>query len=261
MMLSKQLLLWVVAAFVKLELCVSFSKPFLMSPSPFLASKAVVPTTTTTTTTTTARFSENYEQSEGGEDLPPPPPPVQASGPPPVKPKRLDPLMASVTRMDPGTQEGKTTNIPLLGEVPVDGGLTVLVPAALIAVVGFIMSINIIANSQDAIVNGLAQISEEANKAAIERTNKVPEDNVCRGLCSNQDESYEGLKSFMQSLSKKTDAPSVVVPVETPSVVVPVETAVPVPTESVTTMTAEPEVLATESDTTMKAEPEVVVSE
>mmetsp|Transcript_26136 Transcript_26136/g.36618 ORF Transcript_26136/g.36618 Transcript_26136/m.36618 type:complete len:248 (-) Transcript_26136:117-860(-) len=245
MMLSKQLLLWAVAAFVKLELCVSFSRPFLVSQSPFLASKAAaVPKTKT------ARFSENYDDSEGEESSPPPPPPpAQASGPPPVKPKRLDPLMASVTRMDPGAQEGKTTNIPLFGEVPVDGGLTVLVPAALIAIVGFIMSINIIANSQDAILSGLTQISEDANKAAIERTNKVPDDNVCRGLCSNQDESYEGLKSFMQSLSKKTEAPSVVVPVET---------AVPVPTESVTTITAEPEAVPTETDTTITAEPEVV---
>mmetsp|Transcript_20938 Transcript_20938/g.29554 ORF Transcript_20938/g.29554 Transcript_20938/m.29554 type:complete len:206 (+) Transcript_20938:111-728(+) len=204
MNISKKLLLFVVATFTKLELCVSFSRPFLVSQPTFLATKAAIPATKT------ARFSQNYDDSGNAESLEDysstgPPPPAEASGPPPVKQKRLDPLMASLTRMDQGTQGGKTTNVPLFGEVPVDGGLTVLVPSALIALVGFIMSINIIANSQDVIVRGLTQISEEASKAAIERTNTAPDDDVCRGLCSNQDESYDRLKSFMQSLPKKTE--------------------------------------------------------
>lgn len=45
------------------------------------------------------------------------------STPPPVPQRRLDPLMASLTRMDASTANGPTRNLPLLGEVPVDGSL------------------------------------------------------------------------------------------------------------------------------------------
>jgi hypothetical protein len=60
-----------------------------------------------------------------------------SNAPPPVPPKRLDPLMASLTRTDPSAADVPTKNVPFLGEIPVDGSLALLIPAAGIAVIGF----------------------------------------------------------------------------------------------------------------------------
>jgi hypothetical protein len=128
--------------------------------------------------------------------------PVAARPPPPVPPKRLDPLMASLTRMDPDTANGPTRNLPLFGEVPVDGSLVVLVPVVVIAVIGFVASIVVASQAQDEIVNAFAQIGNGISQTASEKTNMVYDESVCRGLCSSQDQDLEGLRSFMDRLRK-----------------------------------------------------------
>ena len=134
---------------------------------------------------------------------PPPPPPSMANAPPPVPPKRLDPLMASLTRMDSSTADLPTKNIPLFGEVPVDGSLALLIPAAGIAVLGFILSIVIAVKSSDEIVGLLSQVSDDLNSVAVTKSSKVYDESVCRGICSSQQQDLEGLRGFMNGLKKE----------------------------------------------------------
>ena len=122
--------------------------------------------------------------------------------PPPVPPKRLDPLMASLTRMDPETASGPTRNIPVFGEVPVDGSLVVLVPAAVIAFLGFVLSIVVAANSADQIADSLNQVVDDIAQQASAKTNMVYDESVCRGICSSQSEDLDGLRNFMEGLKK-----------------------------------------------------------
>lgn len=137
--------------------------------------------------------SESYEESVQIQE--------SAYEPPTSKPRRqnLDPLVASLTRIDePPPANTPTTNVPLLGEIPADGNLALLVPAAGIAVLGLIFSIVVAFNSGDAIV-------QELNKVEVpkmEYTPTVVEEGVCRGLCSSQESDLEGLRGFMQSLGK-----------------------------------------------------------
>lgn len=123
------------------------------------------------------------------------------SQPPPGK--RLDPLLAALTRDDQSGKKSETKNVPFFGEVSVDGGLLVLLPAAFIAVVGFIFSFVILFQSRDALVDSLTEMSNGMNEAALSKTNQVPNDGACRGLCSSQDEQLDAMRNIMQSISKK----------------------------------------------------------
>lgn len=149
--------------------------------------------------TTLVLRSSNDDSGETGYTPPPPPPP----SPPPVPQKRLDPLMASLTRMDPETANGPTRNIPIFGEVPVDGSLVVLVPAAVIAFLGVILSIVVAVNSSDEIVNSLSNVVDDISQTASTKTNMVYDESVCRGLCSSQSDDLEGLRKFMETLRKE----------------------------------------------------------
>ena len=111
-------------------------------------------------------------------------------------------MIASLTRVDPNAPDAPTKNLPLLGEVPVDGSLVVLVPAAVIAVAGFVLSIVIGFSSSDKIVNSLNQVVDDIAVQANEKVNRQYDENTCRGLCSSQEQDLEGLKSFMESLRK-----------------------------------------------------------
>ena len=110
--------------------------------------------------------------------------------------------MASLTRVDPSSADVPTKNIPLLGEIPVDGSLALLIPAAGIAVIGFILSIVIAVQSSDEIVGLLSQVSDGITQTAVRQSNQVYDDGVCRGICSSQQQDLEGLKSFMEGLKK-----------------------------------------------------------
>lgn len=111
----------------------------------------------------------------------------------------MDPLIASLTSPGPPPKEGtKTTNIPLLGEIPIDGSLLVLAPAAVIAVVGFLASIVVGINSRDAIVDTLTTLNPPPPKASV-----VVPDGTCRGICSTQQEDLDGLRALMESISNR----------------------------------------------------------
>jgi hypothetical protein len=143
----------------------------------------------------------SYDESEASYEQPEAPPPTP-NAPPPVPPKRLDPLMASLTRIDPSSADVPTKNVPFFGEIPVDGSLALLIPAAGIAVIGFVLSIVIAVQSSDEIVGLLSQVSDDITSAAVSKSSQVYDDSVCRGICSSQQQDLEGLKSFMEGFKK-----------------------------------------------------------
>ena len=133
--------------------------------------------------------AEQFRQVEGSEQMPPPGAPQQ----------RLDPLIASLTRIDEPTPDNvPTVHAPLIGEIPADGNLALLVPAAAISVLGFIFSIVVAFNSRDAIVSEVSKV--ELPKMEYTPTKVDPE--KCRGLCSSQEEDLDGLRNFMESLRR-----------------------------------------------------------
>lgn len=116
--------------------------------------------------------------------------------------KRLDPLIASLTRIDEPTPDNvPMVQAPLLGEIPADGNLALLVPAAAISILGFIFSIVVAVNSKDSIVEEFSKV--ELPK--MEYTPTVVEEGKCRGLCSSQDEDLDGLRTYMQKISGKNN--------------------------------------------------------
>ena len=143
-------------------------------------------------------------EGEGVENSAAPPVPQEAAVPraPPTPPqKRLDPLLASLTRMDPTATQGKdTTNIPFIGEIPKDGALLLYVPAAF-AMLGFLYSFVIAFNASDEIVGALYQVSDDISQTATQKANMVYDENVCRGLCSSQEADLESMRSVMQMFS------------------------------------------------------------
>lgn len=122
----------------------------------------------------------------------------------PKAPERIDPLIQSLTRNDVDTTNVKKTNLPFLGEVPVDGSLVVLVPVAVIAILGFIMSIQIGFQSKDAIMQQLDEINNVMSQPPVKKT--VVPTSECRGLCSDQGAQMDYMKGFMEGLSKKKAA-------------------------------------------------------
>jgi hypothetical protein len=112
----------------------------------------------------------------------------------------VDSLVASLTRVEPGSENTPTMKVPLLGEIPADGSIVVLAPVAAIAVLGFIMSINIAINSGDAIVQ---QIDQVTNVLSTPPAKKAIVSEGCRGLCSDQEQQLDNMRSFMQSLAPK----------------------------------------------------------
>lgn len=147
------------------------------------------------------RFATTDDKSDEPEVPAPFTTPVPAA---PKQGRTLDPLVASLTRIDPNAKVGKMRNVPLLGEIDVEGSLGLLVPAAVIAVVGFLMSFVVAFNSRDTFVEQLTRMSEGIDAAALAKTNVVPAvDNGCRGLCSDQGEQLESMRSFMEGLAKK----------------------------------------------------------
>mmetsp|Transcript_10211 Transcript_10211/g.23900 ORF Transcript_10211/g.23900 Transcript_10211/m.23900 type:complete len:192 (+) Transcript_10211:97-672(+) len=115
---------------------------------------------------------------------------------------KLDPLVASLTRVDESAAGNvPMTTVPIFGEVPADGNIALLIPAAVIAVLGFIFSIVVAFNARDEIVVELSRV--EIPKMEYVPTKVV--EGQCRGLCSNQEEDLDGLRSFMGSLAKNKE--------------------------------------------------------
>lgn len=121
------------------------------------------------------------------------PPSIQSKIPPPPPPKQYDALISMATAG--ADQPSETKNVPLLGEIPVDGSLVVLLPAAGIAILGFLLSFVVAFNARDEIVTSLESVNPPPPKEIIK-------DEGCRGLCSDQDEQLETLRGFMDGLRK-----------------------------------------------------------
>eukprot|EP00594_Rhizosolenia_setigera_P014670 CAMPEP_0178956976 /NCGR_PEP_ID=MMETSP0789-20121207/10614_1 /TAXON_ID=3005 /ORGANISM="Rhizosolenia setigera, Strain CCMP 1694" /LENGTH=220 /DNA_ID=CAMNT_0020639087 /DNA_START=39 /DNA_END=701 /DNA_ORIENTATION=+ len=154
------------------------------------------------------------------------PPSIQSKIPPPPPPKQYDALIRMATA-GADQQPSETKNVPLLGEIPVDGSLVVLLPAAGIAILGFLFSFVVAFNARDEIVTSLESVNPPPPK-------EIVKDEGCRGLCSDQDEQLETLRGFMDGLRK--DKPvvqaAVVAPVVEDVVVTPAVSQVEVETEA-----------------------------
>ncbi len=119
----------------------------------------------------------------------------------------LDPLVKALTQMDEETANAPTTKVPLLGEIPLDGSIVVLLPAAIIAVAGFIFSIVIGIQSKDIIADQVAQVTESLSTPPVK---EQVVSNDCRGLCSDQDKQLETMKNFMQKFAVEKEEETVV---------------------------------------------------
>lgn len=136
---------------------------------------------------------------EGGDDTGIGGIPQQA---PAASQQKLDPLIASLTRIDEPTPANvPMRSVPLFGEVPADGNLALLLPAAGIAILGFLFSIVVAFNTRDEIVSELSKV--ELPK--MEYTPTVVEEGKCRGLCSSQEDDLDGLRNFMEGISRKAN--------------------------------------------------------
>lgn len=98
--------------------------------------------------------------------------------------------------MDEDTKNVPTKKLPLLGEVTMDRSLFVFVPVAAFAVIGILTSLYVAMNASGDI---FVQAAEAVNDS-IMAPKPVPDPNVCRGLCSTQEQDLEGLKTFMNAL-------------------------------------------------------------
>lgn len=150
-------------------------------------------------------FAQNFQptilySTEGDEENKVPTPQKSFTNEPKA-PERIDPLIQTLSRNDADDSNAKKVKLPLLGEVPVDGSLLLVVPVAVIAILGFIMSIQIGFQSKDAIVQQIDKISGVMSQPPVKKT--VVPTSGCRGLCSNQDEQLDYIRGFMEGVSKK----------------------------------------------------------
>jgi hypothetical protein len=114
--------------------------------------------------------------------------------------------------MDDDLANGPTRNIPLFGEVPADGSILILAPVTLIAVIGFILTIQMAFTSKDVWIPAIDELNAQLSKPPVKETVVT---NNCRGLCSDQDGQLESMRSFMQSLAPpKPEVENLVVGVE-----------------------------------------------
>ena len=131
------------------------------------------------------------------------PPPQLLRTPPSPPAKRLDPLLASLTRNDPQTARDNantpTTKIPFLGEVNMDKTLFIALPTVTFALLGFFSFFMVAMNSGDAVSNTL----NDWNNLVLNPTAPQIDPDVCRGLCSTQEQDVEALAKFMNSLGGK----------------------------------------------------------
>jgi len=112
---------------------------------------------------------------------------------PASRPKPSNPLTDPLVRM--ATNPSPTKTVPLLGEIPLDGSLVVLLPAAAIAVLGAIASLFVAYNARDDIIQSLASVNPPPPRKQVIS-------DKCRGICSSQEESFESLQKVMGSWAK-----------------------------------------------------------
>jgi len=148
---------------------------------------------------------EDFGEESGGMSLPGQLRMDMSNYSPPPQRRSADPLVNFMT--DPGStlpvdEDGatlETVDFPLIGEIPRDGTLLILAPAAVIGVLGFVMTFVVAFRAKDEIISLL----EDVTLAPPPKAKVVKPASDCRGLCSSQDESLEYLRGVMGSLSKK----------------------------------------------------------
>ena len=142
-----------------------------------------------------------------------------ANAPPPVQQPRMDPLMASLTRIDPETAGSSEAS---------EWEKKLLYPALGFAAIGFFASLFMTVTSMDTISAKLQQSTEVLSQPPV--MNKQYDD-ACRGLCSSQDQQLEDMRSFMNKFAKDKGAaaPAAAVKVEAPA---PVPAPAPVVVET-----------------------------
>ncbi|GAX29274.1 hypothetical protein FisN_16Hu296 [Fistulifera solaris] len=124
------------------------------------------------------------------------------NSPPRTRPAKLDPLLISVTRNNDPTYDPNApkVSVPLMGELALDRSFFVFLPVAAFAVLGLITSIVVLVQSKDVFVDAVQQSTAEI-LTPPSTTNIDP--NQCRGLCSQQDESLEEMRAFMNKFARK----------------------------------------------------------
>merc|ERR1719329_668295 len=113
-------------------------------------------------------------------------------------------LISTVTAVNPNLEEEASEDT---GVIPRDGSLLLLIPSLVISVGGFLAAIGIALNSGDAIsqaVNEMEQSYVDSFKPKPAVYTSPSETETCRGLCSNQEQDLDGLRSFMQKISRTT---------------------------------------------------------
>ena len=147
------------------------------------------------------------ENDEQQQQMMPPPGMNMANAPPPVQQSRMDPLMASLTRIDPETAVSSDTS---------EREKKLLYPALGFAAIGFLSSVFMTVTSMDTISAKLQQSTEVLSQPPV--MNKQYDD-TCRGLCSSQDQQLEDMRSFMNKFAKDKGAaaPVAAVKVQTPA--------------------------------------------
>jgi len=152
------------------------------------------------------------EIDEQQQQMIPPPEMNMANAPPPVQQPRMDPLMASLTRIDPETAVSSETS---------EREKKLLYPALGFAAIGFFASLFMTVQSMDTISAKLQQSTEVLSQPPV--MNKQYAD-TCRGLCSSQDQQLEDMRSFMNKFAKDKGATSA-----SPVAAVKVEASAPAP--------------------------------
>jgi hypothetical protein len=139
-----------------------------------------------------AASDNDVPQSDPGAGVPAPAAPRTSA---PIPQKRIDPLLASLTRNNPAPKVGAPTRtFPILGEVVMDKSSILLVPAVLFGVVGLLFSIYVAINSQEAFTEALKQ------NPYLQSASSAPVGEGCRGICSNQQDDLNSLAGFMNGL-------------------------------------------------------------
>ncbi|CAJ1897354.1 unnamed protein product [Cylindrotheca closterium] len=168
-------------------LCLSYSTPSVLAFSPGARNTKK---TTFSGKTILQSSEDSPEEPEVPQQIP--------QQPPAPRQKRMDPLLASLTKQDPSIANAPTTTVPLFGEIPADS-VKVLVPIAVVGIMGFLYSIVVTVSSGDELTAILMQAGNAISEKAATQPNQVYDPDVCRGICTPD---QSGLKVFMESLRK-----------------------------------------------------------
>jgi len=113
--------------------------------------------------------------------------------------------MVSLTRNNDPTFDpnAPTVSVPLIGELALDRSFFLFVPIATFAVLGVLTSVYVLINSGDAFVDAIADSTAEIFTIPASSSSPAVDPGTCRGLCSSQEESLEGMRAFMNAISGK----------------------------------------------------------